>query len=461
MDLVLLQSLEEADPEVFDLCEREKTRQYRGLELIASENFTSRAVMEANASAFTNKYSEGLPGQRYYGGNEYVDEIETLCQRRALAAFHLDPEEWGVNVQPYSGSTANFSVLTALLKPFDRLMGLDLPSGGHLTHGYQTAKKKISSTSIYFQSMPYQVNQETGYVDYEKLEEHAKLFRPNLVICGGSAYPRDWDFKRLRDIADQHGAYLMMDMAHTSGLIATQLMQNPFEYCDVVTSTTHKSLRGPRAGIIFYRKNSDRANLKGLETRVNQAVFPANQGGPHNHTIAALAVALKMAVTPDFIEYQKQVIRNAQVLAQALMEAGHRCITNGTDNHCVLWDVRPKGLTGSKLEKLYELASITLNKNSVVGDVSALSPGGVRLGTPALTSRGFKEEEFKKVAAFLLRGIDIALEIQAEYGKMLKDFVKGLNGNSKIAALKEEVEEFAGRYQMPGFDVKALKYSQN
>ncbi|KAJ2021783.1 glycine hydroxymethyltransferase shm1, partial [Coemansia sp. S610] len=293
-------TLSEADPEVAQIIEHEKYRQFAELELIASENFTSQAVMEANGSALTNKYSEGLPGARYYGGNEYVDQLERLCQERALSAFKLDSNEWGVNVQPYSGSTANFAALTALLKPFDRLMGLDLPSGGHLTHGYQTDKKKISSSSIYFQSMPYRVDMETGIIDYDRLEENAQLFRPQLLICGASAYPRDWDYARMRKIADNHSAYLLCDMAHISGLVAAGEQESPFKYCDIVTTTTHKTLRGPRAGLIFYRKREGEDKKESLEARVNQAVFPSCQGGPHNNTIAGIAVALKQANTPEF-----------------------------------------------------------------------------------------------------------------------------------------------------------------
>jgi len=246
--------LHEEDKEIYELIQKEKYRQFSGLELIASENFTSQAVMEANGSPLTNKYSEGLPGARYYGGNEYIDQIESLCRKRALQAFRLDSEEWGVNVQPYSGSTANFAALTALIQPHDRLMGLDLPSGGHLTHGWQTSKKKISTSSIYFESMPYRVNPETGIIDYDRLEENANLFRPKLIICGASAYARDWDYVRLRKVADQHDAHLMADIAHIGGLVAGQEANNPFELCDVVTTTTHKTLRGPRAGLIFFRK---------------------------------------------------------------------------------------------------------------------------------------------------------------------------------------------------------------
>ncbi|KAK3808626.1 MAG: serine hydroxymethyltransferase [Benniella sp.] len=452
--------LQQEDPEIYELIQKEKYRQYSGLELIASENFTSQAVMEANGSALTNKYSEGLPGARYYGGNEYIDQIENLCRKRALEAFGLSPEEWGVNVQPYSGSTANFAALTALIQPQDRIMGLDLPSGGHLTHGYQTAKKKISATSIYFQSMPYQVDNKTGIIDLDRLEENAKLFRPRVLICGASAYPREWDYARFRKIADQHGAYLMCDMAHISGLIAGQEAESPFKFCDVVTTTTHKTLRGPRAGLIFFRKNIDAKVEKGedLESRVNQAVFPSIQGGPHNNTIAGIAVALKQAASPEFKLYAKQVVANSKSLAATLLKHGYKIVTDGSDNHLILWDLRPIKLTGSKVERICDMVSITLNKNSVCGDVSAVTPGGVRLGTSALTSRSFKEDDFVKVGEFLHRVVQIALDVQKKTGsKLLKDFVAALENNTEIVQLRKEVEAFATTFPFPGFSVEGLK----
>lgn len=449
--------LPSVDPEVSALVSREALRQRRGLELIASENFTSRAVMDCLGSVFTNKYSEGYPGARYYGGNEVVDELENLTRARALEAFRLDPEVWGVNVQPYSGSPANFAAFTAMLQPHDRIMGLGLPSGGHLTHGFYTAKKRVSATSIYFESLPYQVDMTTGIIDYEALEAQARLYRPRCVIAGGSAYPREWDYGRFRKVADESGAYLLVDMAHISGLVAAGIVDSPFEFADVVTSTTHKSLRGPRSGLIFYRKEprgkaGDRVAGVGvdMEAAINQAVFPTLQGGPHNHQIAGLAVQLREVARPEFVEYSKQVVKNAQAMAGRLMEHGYKLATDGTDNHLVLWDLRPTGFTGSKAQLVFDDCSITLNKNSVHGDKSAMNPGGVRLGSPALTSRGFMEEDFVKVADFLHRGIQIGLKVQEKSGLKLVDFRPALEGNAELAALKKDVEAFADKFAMPG-----------
>jgi glycine hydroxymethyltransferase len=370
-----------------------------------------------------------------------------LCKSRALETFGLDEKKWGVNVQPYSGSPANFAVYTAMLPPHSRVMGLDLPSGGHLTHGYYTAKKKISATSIYFESLPYKVHPETGLIDFVELRKTALVFRPAMILCGASAYPRVIDFGKFREIADEVGALLMADIAHISGLVATGLHPAPFEHCDVVTTTTHKSLRGPRAGMIFFKYCDQFPDIK---ERIDMAVFPALQGGPHNHQIGALASQLLEVNTPPFKEYSKAVVENARVLASTLQEKGHKLASDGTDNHLVLWDLRPHGLTGSKVEKVCECVSISLNRNAVHGDQSALSPGGVRIGTPAMTTRGCTAEDFKTVAGFLSRCCEIALKIQTEKGKKLKDFETGLGESKDIPALKAEVEAWAIKFGYPG-----------
>ena len=430
------------DYAVNNILQKETQRQLFSLELIASENFTSKAVLEANGTIFTNKYSEGYPNKRYYGGNEFIDELEELCQKRALKAFDLNDKEWGVNVQSYSGSTANFAVYTGILKPGQRIMGLDLPSGGHLTHGYATPTKKISNSAIYFDSMPYIVGKDF-YIDFDELERRADIFKPHLIIVGASAYPRDFNYAKFKEIADKHDAYLMADIAHTSGLVASKLLTSPFEYCDVVTTTTHKTLRGPRAALIFYKNN--------LKEQIDFAVFPSSQGGPHNNTISAVAVALNQVATQEFKKYSEQVIINAKYLSKCLQEYGFDIITNGTDNHIVLVNLKSKGLTGSKFEKIAELCNVSVNKNTIATDKSALSPSGIRLGTSAMTTRGFMKSDFKFTAYILNEICDLTIKIQKS-AKSLKlvDFTKEAELYiMDIHKIKHKVEKHCKQFPLP------------
>ncbi|KAL3455500.1 serine hydroxymethyltransferase-domain-containing protein [Aspergillus heterothallicus] len=472
---MLSAKLEEADPTVFNILQKEKKRQQHFINLIPSENFTSQAVLDALGSVMQNKYSEGYPGARYYGGNEYIDQSERLCQQRALETFRLNPEEWGVNVQPLSGSPANLYAISALLNTHDRLMGLDLPHGGHLSHGYQTPTKKISFISKYFETLPYRLDESTGLIDYDALEKQALLYRPKLIIAGTSAYSRLIDYPRMREIANAAGAYLLSDMAHISGLVAAGVIPSPFTNSDVVTTTTHKSLRGPRGAMIFYRKGVRRTDKKGnpelydLEGPINASVFPGHQGGPHNHTITALAVALQQAQSPEFKSYQETVLANAQALADRLGNPlnsgglGYNIVSGGTDNHLVLVDLKNRGVDGARVERVLELCGVASNKNTVPGDRSALKPGGLRLGTPAMTTRGFQPEDFRRVADIVDRAVTItqkldkaAKESAASKGvknpntvKAFLEYVGGGEEISEIVQLRQEVEDWAGTFSLP------------
>ncbi|KAL5596748.1 uncharacterized protein BROUX77_006696 [Berkeleyomyces rouxiae] len=457
---MLEKSLLETDPEVAVIMKDEIQRQRESIILIASENVTSRAVFDALGSPMSNKYSEGYPGARYYGGNQHIDQIELLCQKRALAAFGVDDQKWGVNVQCLSGSPANLQVYQAIMPVHGRLMGLDLPHGGHLSHGYQTPQRKISAVSTYFETMPYRVDLETGIIDYDTLAKDAILFRPKVLVAGTSAYCRLIDYKRMREIADSVGAYLMVDMAHISGLIAAGVIPSPFEYADIVTTTTHKSLRGPRGAMIFFRKGVRSVNAKGqetlydLENPINFSVFPGHQGGPHNHTITALTVALKQASSPEFKEYQKQVVDNAKALENKFKSLGHKLVSDGTDSHMVLVDLRQHSLDGARVEAVLEQINIACNKNSIPGDKSALTPCGIRIGTPAMTSRGFGTADFERVGQYIDDAIKICKDTQAALPKeanKLKDFkAKVASGEvARINELKAEIAAWTSTFPLP------------
>lgn len=460
--VLMEEPLAQADPEVLDIVKDEIKRQRESIVLIASENFTSKAVIEAVGTPMCNKYSEGYPGARYYGGNQNIDRIERLCQKRALELFRLDPSNWGVNVQTLSGSPANMQVYQALIPPHGRLMGLDLPHGGHLSHGYQTDTRKISAVSTYFETMPYRVNLETGIIDYDRLEENAILFRPKILVAGTSAYCRLIDYKRMREIADKVGAYLVVDMAHISGLIAAGVIPSPFEYADVVTTTTHKSLRGPRGAMIFFRRGVRSVDPKtgkdvmyDLENPINFSVFPGHQGGPHNHTITALSVALKQANTPEFREYQLQVLKNAKTLETEFRRLNYRLVSDGTDSHMVLVSTKNEtGIDGARIEHVCELVNIAVNKNSIPGDKSALVPGGLRIGAPAMTSRGFGEEDFKRIANYIDTVVKYCQELQKSLpasANRLRDFKEAASkdADGRLASLRQEVSSWASTYPLP------------
>lgn len=452
--------LADTDPEVDAIINAEVDRQRHSIVLIASENFTTKAVFDALGTPMCNKYSEGYPGARYYGGNEQIDKMEILCQNRALKAFNVTPDKWGVNVQTLSGSPANLQVYQAVMKPHERLMGLDLPHGGHLSHGYQTDTRKISAVSTYFETMPYRVDLKTGIIDYDMLEKTAVLYRPKVLVAGTSAYCRLIDYKRMREIADKVSAYLLVDMAHISGLVAAGVIPSPFKYADIVTTTTHKSLRGPRGAMIFFRRGvrsihpkTGQEILYDLENQINFSVFPGHQGGPHNHTIAALATALKQATTPEFKRYQEQVLKNAKILEEEFTKKGYKLVADGTDSHMVLVSLKDKQIDGARIETICERINIALNKNSIPGDKSALVPGGVRIGAPAMTTRGLGEDDFRKIVGFIDFAVNYAKEIQNGLPKeanKLKDFNKQvLNGEDhKLDAVKTEISAWVGQFPL-------------
>jgi len=397
-----MKRLKVQDPEIYQLLEKETDRQNNNLELIASENFTSKAVMEAMGSSLTNKYAEGLPGKRYYGGCQYVDKVEEIAQQRAKELYNAD---W-VNVQPHSGAQANAAVYLALLQPGDTILGLDLSHGGHLTHG-----SPVNFSGIIYNAEFYGVMEETGRLDMDKIRQKAKEIKPKMISIGASAYPRDMNFEAFREIADEVGAFLWMDMAHTAGLIAAGLLNNPLPHCHVVTTTTHKTLRGPRGGMILIgndaENNLGKVARKSGRTKMwselfDSAVFPGTQGGPLMHVIASKAVAFGEALEDDFKTYQQNVQKNARALAEQFVRLDYNLVSGGTDNHLVLIDLRNKQVTGKVAEEALEKALITVNKNMVpFDDKSPFVTSGIRIGTPAMTTRGLGTDEFKHIAKMI------------------------------------------------------------
>ncbi|MGD0889047.1 MAG: serine hydroxymethyltransferase [Acidobacteriaceae bacterium] len=406
-----------ADPEIASQIQYEIMRQHEGLEMIASENFVSRAVLEAAGTVFTNKYAEGYPGKRYYGGCEYADVVENLARDRAKKLFGAEH----VNVQPHSGSQANAAAYMTLCSPGDTILGLDLAHGGHLTHGH-----KLNFSGKLYRVVGYQVRRDTETIDYDELEATALREKPKVIVGGGSAYPRQFDFPRMREIADKVGASLMIDMAHFAGLVAGGVHPSPVPHAHVVTTTTHKTLRGPRAGMILCRQE--------LAASIDRSVFPGQQGGPLMHIIAAKAVAFREALQPEFAEYARQIVANAKVLAAALAEGGYRIISGGTDTHLILVDVFQKGILGSEAEFALGQAGITVNKNAIPYDANPpMKPSGIRIGTPALTTRGMKEPEMRGIAGWIVS----ALEHRAD--------------PAKLAQIRGEVLEMAEQFPLYGW----------
>ncbi|MBL7176023.1 MAG: serine hydroxymethyltransferase [Desulfobacteraceae bacterium] len=384
---MMISALELYDPQIYELIRQEEVRQSGSIRLIPSENYISKAVMLASASCLTNKYSEGYPGKRYYEGQQVTDLIEKIAVQRAKKIFKSDH----ANVQPYSGSVANLAAYTALLEPGDTIMGLSLTYGGHLTHGW-----KVSVTSKFYNSVPYTVSVDTGRFDYDHIEDLAKKHRPKLIISGATAYPREIDFEVFGNIAKSVGAYHLSDIAHISGLVVAGIHKSPVPYADVVSTTTHKTLRGPRGGMLL---------CKALRAKnIDGAVFPGLQGGPHMHTLTALAVALAEADTPEFVQYAKQIVKNAKRLSERLLEYGFNLVSGGTDNHLILIDLRNKDIPGKKMAKALDRAKIVTNYNTIPGDPNPpSSPSGLRIGTPAVTTRGMKEEQMERIAGFINR----------------------------------------------------------
>jgi glycine hydroxymethyltransferase len=406
-----------ADPEIASQIQQEVLRQHEGLEMIASENFVSRAVLEAAGTVFTNKYAEGYPGKRYYGGCEFADVVENLARDRAKKLFAAEH----VNVQPHSGSQANAAAYMTLCSPGDTILGLDLAHGGHLTHGH-----KLNFSGKLYRVVGYQVRRDTETIDYDELEATAVREQPKVIVGGGSAYPRQFDFVRMRAIADKVGASLMIDMAHFAGLVAGGVHPSPVPHAHVVTTTTHKTLRGPRSGMILCRQE--------LAASIDRSVFPGQQGGPLMHIVAAKAVALGEALEPEFAEYARQIVANAKVLAEALAEGGFRIISGGTDTHLMLVDVFQKGILGSEAEFALGQAGITVNKNAIPYDTNPpMKPSGIRIGTPALTTRGMKEPEMRVIAKWIVS----ALEHRAD--------------PAKLSRIRGEVLEMAGRFPLYGW----------
>ncbi|GAW83731.1 serine hydroxymethyltransferase [Plasmodium gonderi] len=436
--------LEKIDKELYDILADEEKRQRETINLIASENLTNNAIRECLGNRVSNKYSEGYPRKRYYGGNDYIDKIEMLCQKRALEAFHVSEDDWGVNVQPLSGSAANVQALYALVGVKGKIMGMHLCSGGHLTHGFFDEKKKVSITSDMFESKLYKCNSE-GYVDLDAVREMALSFQPKVIICGYTSYPRDIEYQKFREICDEVNAYLLADISHISSFVACGNLNNPFLYADVVTTTTHKILRGPRSALIFFNKKRN----PGIDQKINSAVFPSFQGGPHNNKIAAVACQLKEVHSQTFKEYTKQVLLNSKALAKYLINNNIDLVTNGTDNHLIVVDLRKYGITGSKLQETCNAINVALNKNTIPSDVDCVSPSGVRIGTPAMTTRGAKEKDMEFIANILVKAIHVTVEIQEKFGKKLVDFKKGLEGNSDIQKLKQDVVLWAGALPFP------------